>query len=115
MRAFKVYLNGKKLCTAGIGDDGVLDAMVGHIVGDGHNELTLRVGGLVSRSKEFVDWQKRNLRVGDEVRIKVIEAQGVDHPRWRHRDDPALVLRAKKRSLREMAKELGWKIQARRK
>jgi hypothetical protein len=38
MRAFEVYLNRKRLCVAGIGDDGVLDTMVDHVVGKGRTE-----------------------------------------------------------------------------
>jgi hypothetical protein len=38
MRAFEVYLNGKRLCTAGIGDDGVMNTMIDHVIGDGRDE-----------------------------------------------------------------------------
>jgi len=35
MRAFEVYLNSKRLCLAGIGDEGVLSTIVTHAVGNG--------------------------------------------------------------------------------
>lgn len=35
MRAFEVWLNGKKLCLAGIGDDGVLSVIANWVVGKG--------------------------------------------------------------------------------
>lgn len=58
MKAFEVRLNGKKLCIAGIGRDGVLNAVLGHVVGDGREELDLGVGGLISPTNEYIDWVK---------------------------------------------------------
>ncbi len=116
MRAFKVYLNGKRLCLAGIGDDGVLTADVGSVVGRGRDELWLGVGGLISPDGEHVRWQeRRQLREGDEVRIKVVEAEVVDKPRRRYRSDPRKDLAAQKRYVREMAKKFDWKLVSRRK
>ena len=116
MRAFKVYLNGKRLCVAGIGDDGVLSAHVTSVVGRGRDELWLHVGGLISPKDEHVRWQQhRWLREGDEVRIKVVETGVVDKPRKRYRPDPRKELVAQKRYVREMAKKFGWKIQTGRK
>ena len=112
MRAFEVYLNKKKLCIAGIGNDGVLDAMVNWVARGGRGDLFLDVGGLVSPAEEFVRWvNQRPLRVGDQVHIKIIEADAVDKPIKRWRPDPAEELKSKKRYVRRMAKELGWKIQ----
>ena len=50
MRAFRIYLNGKKLCLAGIGDDGVLSAIVNWVATDREGDLFLHVGGLLSPS-----------------------------------------------------------------
>ena len=54
MRAFKVELNGKRLCVAGIGGDGVLSTMVDYIGNGRRKRLHLRVGGLFSPSRPML-------------------------------------------------------------
>lgn len=111
MRAFKVSLNGKKLCQAGVGERGVLSAIVNWVAGDRGADLFMEVGGLAS--EEHVAWiRQKHLRVGDEIRIKIVEAGSVDRPVEKRRIDPAQRLRDQKRYVRTMAKQLGWKIQA---
>jgi hypothetical protein len=123
MPAFQIYLNGKKVSTAGVGDLGVLTAHVSWVRRKGEQtlarkpdcveeELTLHVGGLISPAQEQVRWLDRDLQVGDEVRITVAENAKVDRPRSRERRDPAEDLRAQKRYVREMAKRFGWTITA---
>lgn len=120
MPVFHVYLNGKKVSTAGVGGIGVLSAHVAWVrrtqkdmqVKMPKEELTLDVGGLISPKDEHVRWLDRTaLQVGDEVRITVAKAGKVDRPRSRKRSDPAEDLRRQKRYVREMAKRFGWKIQ----
>ena len=122
MPVFHVYLNGKKVSTAGVGDIGVLSAHVTWVrrtqkdmqVKMPKEELTLDVGGLISPKEEYVRWLDRAaLQVGDEVRIIVAKAAKVDRPRSRKQSDPAEDLRRQKRYVREMAKRFGWKIQTR--
>jgi len=121
MRAFRVSLNGKKLCTAGVGDDGVLTTIVTSVTGirntssddskSVHSEdLFIEVAGLISSRREHVSWLQRSLRVGDDVRITVLERGSVDRPRSRKRSDPAEDLRAQKKYVRQMAKRFGWQI-----
>jgi hypothetical protein len=110
MRAFEVYLNDKRLCTAGIGEDGVLNTMVDHVIGYGRNEVYVRVGGLISPSDEHVTWRMLKIQTGDEVRVRVIETVRVDRPQKRHRRDFAAEKRQTKRYVRAMAKEFGWQI-----
>jgi hypothetical protein len=75
MRAFQVSLNGKKLCLAGIGDDGVLTAIVTWVKGKGKGDLFLEVGGLVTPSDEHVSWKNQTpLRLGNTIEIKIIDA-----------------------------------------
>jgi hypothetical protein len=125
MLLFHVYLNGKKLSTAGIGNLGVLGAHVSWVRRKGQNtragkpesfeeELRLQVGGLVSPVEEHVSWLNRGLKIGDEVRIVVGEDGKIDRPRLRQRRDRAKDLLSQKRYVREMAKRFGWKIQAKR-
>jgi hypothetical protein len=114
MRAFKVYLNGKQLCLAGIGEQGVLSAIVSWVAGDRGADLFMEVGGLASPVREHVAWVKqKRLSVGDEIRVKIVETSSVDKAIEKRRIDPAEELRSQKRCVRMMAKQLGWKIQAR--
>ena len=111
MRAFKVTLNGKKLCLAGVGERGVLTAIVDWVAQDRGEELSLQVGGLANEAHLKWTRQKR-LRVGDEIRVKIVEAASVDKPVKKRPIDPTETLRAKKRYVQMIAKELGWKIQS---
>src|SRR5213595_893105 len=120
MITFHVYLNGKKVSTAGVADTGVLGAHVSWVRRRGEHtlakkpnsveeELRLEVGGLITPADEHVRWFDQHLKVGDEVRITVAEDTKVDRPRSRKRSDPAADLRRQKRYVREMAKRFGWK------
>lgn len=57
MRAFEVSLNGKKLCLAGIGDNGVLTTIVNWVPLKGKGDLLLHVGGLMGPTDEHVSWE----------------------------------------------------------
>jgi hypothetical protein len=110
MRSFKVSLNGKKLCLAGVGERGVLSAITSWEAGERGENLFIGVGGLAD--EEHTDWVRRKrLQVGDEVRVQIIETGSPDKPTRRRRNDPAETLKAKQNYVRNMAKELGWKIQ----
>jgi len=119
MVAFEVYINGKKKCTAGIAGPAVLTAAVTWVLRNPaarhlrRKEMNLGVGGMVSRSDEFRDWVQRDLRVGDEVTIRIIESATVDKPKKRRRlrATPAQIRQHKQAHLKRLAKELGWKIQ----
>jgi hypothetical protein len=82
MKAFVIRVNGKRLCTAGIGPNGVLTAIVDWVSGgsrrtaEGH--FGFHVGGLDSRTQEHVDWQTPELQVGDKVTVEIIESEQVD-------------------------------------
>jgi hypothetical protein len=111
MLSFNVSLNGKKLCLAGIGKHGVLSAILTWAASDRGEDLFLHVGGLAN--EEHIDWieQKRLLQVGDEIRVEICDAESVDAPIRKRRIDAAETLDGKKRYVRRIAKELGWKIQ----
>jgi hypothetical protein len=110
MRAFRVYVNGKRLCVAGIGEHGVLTTTVTQAVGHGRDELFLNVGGLISPTGEFVDWVYQELKTGDEIRIKIVASKLADEPVRRRQDDPKANLKRQKKYVRDAAKKLGWKI-----
>ncbi len=112
MRAFEIKVNGQKRCLAGVGDAGVLTAIVGFAAGKKAKELHLYVGGLTSPSKETVSWIKNDpLHVGDEVEIKLLEVPSVDEPETRESNDPERDLRARQDYVRAMAKDLGWNLE----
>ncbi len=52
MRGMEVHLNGNKLCTAGIGIDGVLNTTVNVLSRKGEYHMEMRVGGL--ENNEFL-------------------------------------------------------------
>jgi hypothetical protein len=82
MKAFLVRLNGKRVCKAGIGPHGVLNAIVNWVGGGSPHtlkgELFLHVGGLDSRTDEHLRYAVPKLKVGDTVTVKIIEADRVD-------------------------------------
>lgn len=96
MKCFEVTINGEKVCTAGVGDDGVLTSIVSFVKSsraadetresqDNYSEnLDLRVGGLTNREfglTEHLEWLHQDLAVGDEVVIRIIEASVCDEPK----------------------------------
>jgi hypothetical protein len=119
MRTFEIFLNGRKLCDAGVGDSGVLTAIVTWRFRQGEkvkgsrrtqNDLRLDVAGLNELTAEDIRWGNRPLRIGDEVRIRIGETERVTRPASRKRSDPALVEKAEKKYLENAAKRHGWKI-----
>ncbi|WP_437296706.1 hypothetical protein [Sorangium sp. So ce426] len=83
MIAFRVSVNGAKVCTAGVGAVGVLTIIVTRHAGFPEALLRdddVRVYGLASDRREFFVWPSRALRVGDEIGIEVLDADTVDPP-----------------------------------
>ena len=116
MLTFEDHLNGKKVCTAGIGEPGVLTSIVTWVLGDGQGrpkgkeELDIRVGGLVSRTEEHLDWLTRRLRRGDEISIRIIEASAPDRARRSRPESPTERRKREEWYVRRMARQFGWKI-----
>jgi hypothetical protein len=88
MIAFDVYLNGKKVCTAGGDDLTELSAAV-YFFPRRHRRdnlgPTLAVAGVAPRPEEFFEWAYSRLRVGDKVQVKVVEAPRADKALHRRR------------------------------
>ena len=94
MIAFKIFVNGEPVCTAGGEDLGVLNAIVNAVGPLGRNaagmkkkelaDLFLSVGGLTSRgdvADEHLRWAEHNaLAVGDRVEILILDACEADEP-----------------------------------
>ena len=93
MIVFEVFLNGRRVARAGAKDLGVLTTSVAAVGRLGplakgmpsDSELHLSVGGLTSRGKgedEHVNWiSVAKVEVGDEVRIRVSDAQRAEKPK----------------------------------
>ena len=94
MIGFEVVLNGTRICTAAAGDDGVLTAIVTSV--GKRNELELKIGGLVKDA--HLDWPvPKNLAVGDEITVRVVQTDRPDPPTTTQRDDTALVEEGERR------------------
>lgn len=103
MIAYKVKINGKAVCTAGVGDYGFLAADLlwnkrnpefrskGGRKKEWDEELLyLRISGLVvhdERIRERVVWADKPLSAGDEIVIRILEQQACDEPLERDRFD----------------------------
>jgi hypothetical protein len=117
MIAFEIYLNGQKLCRAGISDSGVLSAIVNWSVatmasGTRNEGLFLNLGGLVNPEGKHVSWiNQKPLAVGDRIQVSIVEADSVDEHQKRDPADDARLRQAKEDQVRRSAKELGWKIE----
>jgi len=96
MIAIDVYLNGKFLTRAGAQDLSVLTATVcavGKLGPQSHGvknsevnlDLELRVDGMTGRQSveedEHLDWVTMNLDVGNEICLRLVEANTADVPK----------------------------------
>jgi len=110
MRAFEVFLNGERLCLAGIAGNGVLSMVLNHVERNADRDEFLEVGGLVGSTGEHVDWTNRRLSTGDEVVVRIIESDSVEEPKKRRPRNPEEEFEQQKQYVREMAKQLGWTL-----
>ena len=86
MKALEVFINGHRVCLAGVGDDGVLNAIVNSIGNPKReDDIFLSVGGLDCVTDEHLRWESPSIGVGAEVLVRVIEAAEVDPPSERIR------------------------------
>lgn len=96
MKCFVVYVNDIQVCTAGIGDFGVLNSVVTWVRRPANTrpaglddpqwsdeQLTLDVAGL-ARDGHGVDqnakWVAQDLSTGDCVRIEIVDREECDPP-----------------------------------
>jgi len=82
MTAFAIFVNGKLKQTVAISADGALVANVNwkRLQQMGGDCCYLTLFGIDSQSNEFVNWPVEDLRVGDEVLIKVLADTVGDAP-----------------------------------
>jgi hypothetical protein len=95
MIGFEVSVNGQRLCVSGVGDEGVLTALVTWVsrasAGEDQRpeELFLQVGGLSGDT--HLSWPSPPLQVGDCVQVRVLETSRPDEPTDRTSADRAFV------------------------
>ena len=94
MLAYEVWIDGERQTLAGVSDWAVLSAHVTAVKerpGRREGELNFSVGGLTEADpaglSHHVIWSKLDLRVGSEIRIKVVESDSPDQPARRYRSD----------------------------
>jgi hypothetical protein len=120
MLCFEVHYNGKRLCTAGVHDFGVLMASVSWVSHSPEQlarwtaqgvpqtdpvEMRLDVSGLTSGETEpgeHLKWVDATLSAGDEVSIRLIDASEADPPKERKES----VVRVDEKDLSEVQKFL---------
>ena len=98
MICFEVQINGKILCTAGIGDFGVLMASISWVkrrpernrngVSEKEwcaEELTFNVSGLTQNKHgdEKLRWLDRSVKPGDEITVRIVQESKPDKPKSR--------------------------------
>jgi hypothetical protein len=83
MKAFEVFLNGVKLCTAGVHDHGVLSTIVTWVGrADGRAQPNAGfhccVGGLDSSTGRHMRWARPTIDVGDVITIRIVNTEVID-------------------------------------
>lgn len=113
MLAFEVYLNDTQLCTAGVDADGVLTSILSWIKRSDppSGECELEVGGLESSSQEHLRWVACPVSCGQEIRIKIRDADSVDEAPYRRAINPEDNVEKQKKYVLDMTSKFGWAIQ----
>jgi hypothetical protein len=109
MRVFEIHLIGEKLCTAGL-EEGML--LFSLSCGENQRDrggVGLGMTGIRPKS-ETVRWLQLGAKMGDRVRIRIVEAKTVDQPEVLQKA-PRDARKYEKAACRRMAKEFGWTIQ----
>ena len=112
MLCFDVRLNGQRIALAGVGEDGVLNAIVGWVCqerrpADEPCTLELSVGGLDHEA--HLHWvEDHPLKVGDRVEVVIVEAEQPDAPQREQRDDKKLAEVSERRYFEHLKAKYGW-------
>ena len=120
MIAFDVSLNGSSVCRAGVGERGVMTAMITWVTRSAQNtgarepegveeELTLDVSGLIGGTNEHVRWVQSKLTLGDEILIRIKSLDSVDVPWQRKTEQPSA--NSSREGSRLRSEDLSWSSQ----
>jgi hypothetical protein len=92
MICFEVIINGEKICTAGTDERGGLFAVFSYVrrvaeedINDESNEPRFNLSGY--NVGVHSEWTSGILEIGDEVTIRIVEANEFDPPVGEYRDD----------------------------
>lgn len=123
MIGFEIVIDGQRICTAGVGDLGVVSAItscVRRLSRDSNSgpeapseyeeELMLQVGGLAHDSDGAdvnLNWLDQPLSVGQRITLTVVDTAQIDPPRRRHREDPSWVAERKREYYELLKREYG--------
>ena len=115
MMTFIFNKNGKYLCTAGMPGTGNLTAnLVCNPKDPDGRHLSIDVGGIDAtpgQAARFLHWCREHLEAGDEISIRIVEADECDAPIETTMYPPEeIVLQSKKECVRRMCEELGWQL-----
>lgn len=82
MIAFELYINGKKVTTAGV-ERGVMSVIANWVRSKRDGDLwnsSVSIAGLDDEASEHLRWFRQDLVVGDEVQIRLVESKQIDSP-----------------------------------
>ena len=121
MIALKVAHNGQPVCTAGIGDLGVISSHVTWVHSlnyrtepDGEpferTELSMHVGGLHTPTNEHRTWNTPSINIGDTITVEIIETVDITPHSDGRIFDQAQASEDERDYVRKKALEYGWTI-----
>jgi hypothetical protein len=106
MTTFEVYLNGEKVCIAGIANPGVLTAILTWASANRERpDLDLAVAG--HEEAQDLRWLHRKVQTGDVIEIRVVEQPVCDEPEHRQAEDPQLLEKAQRNHYRRLKAKYG--------
>jgi hypothetical protein len=87
--AFEIFINGVRVRTVGIPQDGVTSVHIDYMSGDPLPEpYTLRASGLDAIAGEYLHWTCPPVSQGDEITVRLVDANEVDEPTHRRHGLP---------------------------
>ena len=119
MIAFKVSHNGLPICTAGVNDYGVLNAIISWVrrepepapePSEPEEELHFHVGAFHSPTRDHRTWNTPQLVVGDTVSIEIVETDQIGPPDGVNVFNQQMDIEQQQLYLKEKAKEWGWTV-----
>lgn len=86
MTLFEVSINGNKKTRAGVKRDGVISVILSFRRKGKEENIEMSVTGLESKPgniREHLKWVSKSLSIGDEVTVRISEANACDRPQSR--------------------------------
>jgi hypothetical protein len=77
MAAIEVFVNGELVSTIGVGERGVMHAMMGWISVDRNDGTRLEEAWVYGQGNGLA-WPRTVLKMGDEVTMRLVEREAVD-------------------------------------